>query len=400
MCRDDQWVCTTDCAGRCVERPVWTGVPRYVIISLRAHNAWIDTALGINDHGQVVGRGAVEGQSCGYLWDSGTARCLETPPGATLTEPWDINNVGQVVGTAFGYTRSRGRAFLWEEGQEAIDLGDLGGGEASALAINDQGMVVGYSAVSYWCSQAFLWEGDVMVPIPSAFGGSSSTAWDINDAGQVVGVAATASLSARAFLWQDGVMQDLGTLGGNYSYAKGVNDLGAVTGNSQRELDDDGVTHAFLWDAGQMTDLGLLGGFLGSRAGAINDRGQVVGSASRGGPWLGFLYDPESGVSDLDSLVSPNRGWVQLLPRDINDAGQIIGEGTLRNRKTAFLMTPLDTDFDDNGQTGLEDYAVFHDCLTGPGIPVDDSCRACDVDRDGAVDLRDTQYLQWAFGGF
>src|SRR5215203_1320141 len=55
-------------------------------------------------------------------------------------------------------------------------------------------------------------------------------------------------------------VQDLGTLGGSSSYARGINDSGKVVG---RSVTSDGSHHAFLYDASatpKMQDLGTLGG--------------------------------------------------------------------------------------------------------------------------------------------
>jgi len=71
------------------------------------------------------------------------------------------------------------------------------------------------------------------------------------------------------------VISDLGTLGGTFSIATGVNDLGQVVGYSATA---DGATHAFLWQSGTMTDLGTLRAAAGeSHATGINRLGQVVG---------------------------------------------------------------------------------------------------------------------------
>jgi probable HAF family extracellular repeat protein len=69
---------------------------------------------------------------------------------------------------------------------------------------------------------------------------------------------------------------DLGTLGGSFSEAQGINSRGQVVGRS-RVVPGEFHVHAFLWEDGQMTDLGTLGGS-SSTAFDINNRGQVVGS--------------------------------------------------------------------------------------------------------------------------
>ena len=63
-------------------------------------------------------------------------------------------------------------------------------------------------------------------------GGAYSSAYGINDAGQVVGVSDTAGGAYHAFITgPNGMgMRDLGTLGGAYSSAYGINDAGQVVG--------------------------------------------------------------------------------------------------------------------------------------------------------------------------
>ena len=68
---------------------------------------------------------------------------------------------------------------------------------------------------------------------------------------------------------------DLGTLGGTFSFAGAINERGQVVGYSETAS---GEIHAFLWHQGVMTDLGTLGGTI-SQAFTINERGQVVGNS-------------------------------------------------------------------------------------------------------------------------
>ena len=71
---------------------------------------------------------------------------------------------------------------------------------------------------------------------------------------------------------------DLGTLGGGGSQAGAINNRGQVVGSAYTASGD---YHAFLWEDGEMTDLGTLPGGSFSFAQAINNRGQVVGFYSR-----------------------------------------------------------------------------------------------------------------------
>ena len=76
-------------------------------------------------------------------------------------------------------------------------------------------------------------------------GGGFSGAYGINDAGQAVGQSYTYNGPARAFITgPDGVgMTDLGTLGGDNSGASGINDAGQVVGQSATE---NRQTHDFI----------------------------------------------------------------------------------------------------------------------------------------------------------
>lgn len=70
---------------------------------------------------------------------------------------------------------------------------------------------------------------------------------------------------------------DLGTLGGTFGYAGGLNIRGSVVGGST--LPGDSAQHAYFWRNGQMTDLGTFGGPDSDAGFPPNDRNQVAGSA-------------------------------------------------------------------------------------------------------------------------
>jgi probable HAF family extracellular repeat protein len=97
----------------------------------------------------------------------------------------------------------------------------------------------------------------------------------------LVGSRGTATGETHPFLWSKGVTTDLGTLGGDFSTATGINPRGQAVGFSElREGVGPGggaITHAFVWADGVMTDLGALGSGASSYAFGINTAGQIVG---------------------------------------------------------------------------------------------------------------------------
>jgi probable HAF family extracellular repeat protein len=313
----------------------------YNIIDLGTLGGFTSTAHGINDAGQVVGSAdTAQGLRHAYLWENGVMIDLGTlgfP--AAQSDAWDINNNGVVVGTVGSGDPSA--SFIWENGvQTAIEPLQV---LKSAYGINDAKQVVGIFVVpaSGGEKHAFLWQNGTMTDL-GTLGGTRSIAWDINLGGQVAGSSYTANPTEHAFLWQQGVMTDLGTLGGSHSEGFDTNDVGEVVGWSQRTGGGKHYT-AFRWVNGVMTDLGAMLAGVTSSAEAINNHGEVVGFSFDGGTgsFHGFVYHPQLGMKLLENMIPANSGWSELIPRDINDAGWIVGYGTgPGGPNRAFVMTP------------------------------------------------------------
>lgn len=157
-------------------------------------------------------------------------------------------------------------------------------------------------------------------------GGDQSFGRDINDAGQVVGSSDTTAGERHAFIsGADGAgLTDLGTLGGRESWAYGINESGQVTGWSYTDAGD---LHAFITglNGAGMRDLGTLGGAL-SFGVDINDAGQVVGgSETAAGKQHAFITNPDGvGMIDLNSLVDLPDGITLNAATAINDQGQVL----------------------------------------------------------------------------
>ena len=120
-------------------------------------------------------------------------------------------------------------------------------------------------------------------------GGEYAQAWGINDSGFVTGNSRIKGDEAtHAFIWHKGTgMLDLGTLSGDFSYGTSINADNHVAGYAAIDKKNDRM-HAFLHDGNEMLDLGSLGG-----ASMESDRSFALG-INVNDEVVGFSYLPES----------------------------------------------------------------------------------------------------------
>jgi probable HAF family extracellular repeat protein len=227
-------------------------------------------------------------------------------------------------------------AFSWRKGKVTDLAPQLRLDSSVANWISGSGLIAGVSEtgatdpLTGWPeAHAALWKEGKPIDL-GTLGGNESFAYALNDRGEVVGGAANTILDpisaqgwgtqTRAFAWQGGVMQDLGTLGGPDAFATGINEAGLIVGCSYTAPPN--ITFApFLWQNGGMIKLGTFGGTNGC-AFQINNRGQVMGQSNLPGDQVTHGFFWERGMfSEMG-----NFGGSVVEPFWLNDLGEVVGK--------------------------------------------------------------------------
>jgi probable HAF family extracellular repeat protein len=144
---------------------------------------------------------------------------------------------------------------------------------------------------------------------------------------------------------------DLGTLGGTFGDAQGINVIGEITGGSFT-ASSPFSNQAYLWLPATafgmspgMHGLGSLGGTqVGSRGEAINDEAQITGTSFGGNPGdqTAFLYVPVADLGFGPGMHSLGKlGGASSFGADLNAHGEVVGRSTTSGGTMhAFLWLP------------------------------------------------------------
>ena len=214
---------------------------------------------------------------------------------------------------------------------------NLGPGElASIPKINVSGQVAYTLAQPNGPWRGWFYDGSVAVDV-GTLGGSWAIAAGVNNAGQVVGTASLPNAPfTHAFVWtRHSGMLDLGTLFGlGSSFGVAINNRGQATGSS---FAPDGTTHAFRWSAANgMEDVGLFAPFIPNftNATAIGETGLVAGWGTvADGDGHAFAWTRRTGLLDLGTF-----GGSSSFAEAVDAEGQVAGYATVPgNRAHAFV---------------------------------------------------------------
>jgi probable HAF family extracellular repeat protein len=226
---------------------------------------------------------------------------------------------------------------------------------AAAFSINENGQVVGKTAVPGGGTHGFYWDAaSGMVDLGASLGGvngASSTALKINNAGQVVGRVNFNTYHEQAFVWSKATGSQAlpyvspaypGYPGGGQSLisnAAAINNAGIIVGDSE-VYSADPFRHprtAVTWNtnAGNAvtdltTNVRTAVNYLSAYGKDINDNGQIVGrtsgnvgSSTQG--WAGFLLTPDGNggytTREVPGVVQGRPVYAEAL----NNSGKVVG---------------------------------------------------------------------------
>lgn len=293
-------------------------------------------------------------------------RIIELPPGFTYPYVSRLNESGHVVGSCLSlYDFGASSAFVWtpESGTVLLGGSESAGLGTTARDINRRDVIVGAVLAIHQPGLTWLsppepfYDPSNYLPLPppsplrgnlalndggTVLGGAdwvwdpvrgtrtfaelgffnAFSAHDINESNQVAG--SVDRMHACRFDLATGKHVVLGSLGGEWSDALGINDHGHVVGWS---LDAEGRYRPFRWTPA--TGMQALGDASWEGiASSVNGAGQVVGWATHHGRNTAFLWDAGHGMRALGPLVD-DLGTLELVgAADINEAGWIVGSGT------------------------------------------------------------------------
>ena len=209
----------------------------------------VDSVFGVNNLGDIYGVGATTDilnntQTHIIVWNNGIVRDRGAMPGARGGLAYAVNDSGQVVGSQIDGLGDERHAILIQNDGTALNIGGLGGTYATATAISNNGLVVGFASLAgNQVFYGFVWRvGDAQpTSIQAPAGDTFCIPRGVNNAGTIVGDA------VFPFVYSGGTYYDLNKLlidpqGVVLTSAVAINEAGQIAANGTLN----GTQHAFL----------------------------------------------------------------------------------------------------------------------------------------------------------
>lgn len=306
-------------------------------------------AFGMNNVGQVVGwaRTTGDAERHAFVWDATSKMMTDLGKlsGDEASTARAINDSGLIVGTSeknviAGSGEYHGFSVRADASPLVLSaLPDLGGQQSWAAAINASGVIAGY-AYDAVGEVAVTWKDGVLTNIGNLSSAGRTRAYGINATGQVVGWQYTAMSGQPndAFSYDQGAWTIIGGQASATQNAEvyAVNDSGAIAGFTSFPT---GAWHAARWEQGQAIDCGVLPGDDYAGFYAINASGLAVGrSYTSDDTKSRAVLCSGTTLIDLDALAGKPTGAVFWEARAINDAGDIVGTAQIDGTWQAVLL--------------------------------------------------------------
>ncbi len=359
-------------------------------------------AFAVTNAGTVVGTMATADSSYhAFKWRESTSTQDLGIFGGSMSSALGANDIGQVTGVYLNGGTGRGfvstNQIAWQDIGHLSDLNFT-----TAYGVNMASEVVGYSEVhnplnpANILNHAFQWNGAGMRDLGTLAGPEgNSYALAINNQGCVVGYSTIFPVSnspEHAFIYCDYTMHDLGSPFGDLfdSRAYTINDDNEVGGDYWNPVTNSNQACKWRVD-GTHVGLGAIENNGYSAVYGLNNHSEAVGWSSFGNTdGHAFVWHPDgAGMKDLNDLVvNMPVGWYLMKAYGNNDNGWIVGEAQNATNPAlsfAFLLIPIvppcRADFNNDGDTDTDaDIEAFFACLAGNCCGV---CGTSDFNGDG-----------------
>ncbi len=305
-------------------------------------------AHGINNAGVVVGFTWTCAQTA-TIWLPDSIIMLPPLPGGIGSIAYAVNNSLQVVGSRDLGNRRVG--FIWQAGT-FVDFDPGADTQCEVRDIANSGLTTGDVGSLVRGGSAFRWDGHHVDWLPPFRGGTASNGLAINDAGVVVGFTFGPvpfwGSASRATVWQSNVGQALAEFSlYKNSFARGINNRSVIIGYAVHPTNPRTMQSqvGMLWIHGEAIPLqGLVDdqfGFICADAIDINELGQILALCSN---------DVVGGLCILTPVAPPPQDLTGDCAVDADDLGVLLTKWGTRSP---------DADFNQDGVVDGGDLAVM-----------------------------------------